>query len=193
MPCFFCKKKKSLRYILEYSWSDKMPYEKGFIVFSPHPLYPTAFRLFLFWLEALCLALLFLMLVFPVWGFRPTAEGIKKVASIKTQLDYRMKNLNEKEFPLSSPEKLSFFHQRVGEGGKKSSKWISFHFHFNSLCLGVQYILSSQTLKEPEFEFNILGISAQADLTREDRRLNRCSLYGEIIFFFSQKLLIFHL
>lgn len=162
-----------------------MPYEKDFIAFSPHP---TGFCLFSFWPEALYFALLCLMLVFPVWGFRPRAEGIKKVGRIKTQLDYRMKNLNEKEIPLSPPEKLSFFlHIKGwGEGGKKSSKWISFHFHFNSLCLGVQYIPSSQTLKELEFEFNILGISAQADLTREDRRLNRCSLYREIIFFLAK-------
>lgn len=64
-----------------------------------------------------------------------------------------------------------------------SSKWISFHLHFNLLWLGAQYIPSSQTLKELELDINTLGISTQADLTGEDRRLNRCSLHRERLFF----------
>ena len=144
--CFLLQIKKCLRYILENSWRNKMPYEKDFIAFSPHPLYPTGFCLFLFWPEALYFALLFLMLVFPVWGFRPRAKGIKKVGRIKIQLDYRMKNLNEKEIPLSPPEKLSFFlHIKGwGEGGEKVFKmdFLSFPLQFSVLGCSVHSILS---------------------------------------------------
>lgn len=142
---FLLPKKKSLRYILEYSWSDKMPYEKGFIVFSPHPLYPTAFHLFLFWLEALCLALLFLMLVFPVWGFRPTAEGIKKVGRIKTHWIIGWRIWMKKKFHYHHLRSwASFFTSKGGRGREKVFKmdFLSFPLQFTVLGCSVHPILS---------------------------------------------------